>query len=366
MKKVLYIVNDDVHYGGATLSLLNLLHAVRDSISPVVLCRAPGEASRLFEERGIPVFILPFQRDYYRGPLWRYPLHAALILWQRRRCVHSARRLFADVSLVHSNSGTVDIGLYIAHALGVPHVWHLREYMDLDFGIRPFLGFGFFRKKLQKSAAVIAVSRGVFDHFALSEHPNARVLYNAVRPASDVSLVLPKENYFLFCAAQISLAKNPLEAIEGLSLSGLQESYRLVMVGRCSPKMQEEMSACANEKGVHWELLPFTENLKPLMSRAAAFLMTSPHEGLGRVTLEAMFEGCPVIGRNSGGTREIIQDGVSGFLYTTPEELGDALRRVVETPMKSMIESAQNLVVQGYSEEVYGGRILAVYKSLEI
>jgi glycosyltransferase involved in cell wall biosynthesis len=48
--------------------------------------------------------------------------------------------------------------------------------------------------------------------------------------------------------------------------------------------------------------------------------MCSRGEPFGRVTVEAMKQGVPVVGAASGGTTEIIQDGVTGLLY----RLGDA------------------------------------------
>jgi glycosyltransferase involved in cell wall biosynthesis len=52
-------------------------------------------------------------------------------------------------------------------------------------------------------------------------------------------------------------------------------------------------------------------------------IIASHMEGYGRVTVELMLSEVPVIGYASGGTKEIIDDGVTGFLYNTLEELVD-------------------------------------------
>jgi glycosyltransferase involved in cell wall biosynthesis len=44
-------------------------------------------------------------------------------------------------------------------------------------------------------------------------------------------------------------------------------------------------------------------------------------EGFGRVTVEAMKVGRPVVGANGGGTVELIRDGWNGLFY----RLGDAV-----------------------------------------
>jgi glycosyltransferase involved in cell wall biosynthesis len=58
----------------------------------------------------------------------------------------------------------------------------------------------------------------------------------------------------------------------------------------------------------------------PAYRGADVVLMCSKDEAFGRVTVEAMKLGLPVIGVDSGGTKELIEDGVTGFL--TPP--GDA------------------------------------------
>ena len=48
---------------------------------------------------------------------------------------------------------------------------------------------------------------------------------------------------------------------------------------------------------------------------ADVVLMCSRREAFGRVTVEGMKLGKPVIGTRSGGTPEIVQEGETGFLY---------------------------------------------------
>ena len=45
------------------------------------------------------------------------------------------------------------------------------------------------------------------------------------------------------------------------------------------------------------------------MSKALALFVPSSFEGFGFITVEAMFCGCLVIGRNTGGTKEQFDNG---------------------------------------------------------
>jgi L-malate glycosyltransferase len=52
-------------------------------------------------------------------------------------------------------------------------------------------------------------------------------------------------------------------------------------------------------------------------------------EHFGIATVEAMAAGCVPVVINKGGQPEIVQHGVNGFLWDTPEELADYTRRLV-------------------------------------
>ena len=48
----------------------------------------------------------------------------------------------------------------------------------------------------------------------------------------------------------------------------------------------------------------------------------------GRVTVEAMMNDCVVIGRNSGGTSELIEHEETGFLFDSNSELEALMEKV--------------------------------------
>jgi len=73
------------------------------------------------------------------------------------------------------------------------------------------------------------------------------------------------------------------------------------------------------------------------MRRAGVFVLPSLSEGLGRVVVEAMATGTPVIGSQVGGIAEIVEDGVTGFLVPPGDEaaLADRLRRILANPVEA-------------------------------
>lgn len=69
-------------------------------------------------------------------------------------------------------------------------------------------------------------------------------------------------------------------------------------------------------------------DLAEAFASADTFFLPSRTETLGLVLLEAMAAGCPVVTPRAGGTSDIVQDGITGYLYdpTDPQGAVAALR----------------------------------------
>lgn len=108
---------------------------------------------------------------------------------------------------------------------------------------------------------------------------------------------------------------------------------QLVTVGEGSdlPRMQ----SLARKSGVsgHVHFLPFIahDELPNVYDHCDVFAMPSRGEGFGLVFIEAMARGKPVIGGADGGTPEIIEDGINGYLvrYGDVEQLADRLQHLL-------------------------------------
>jgi glycosyltransferase involved in cell wall biosynthesis len=139
-------------------------------------------------------------------------------------------------------------------------------------------------------------------------------------------------------------------------------SAELVIVGKEQNKsyaadLREQIRRCGLSERVRLLGPQPQSELARLMSNASVLVLPSKFEGLGRVIIEAMATGTPVIGSRVGGIPELVQDGVRGFLVPPGDEnaLAEKLRWILSNPDKSsaMGKSGRAFVAQLFSTENY-------------
>ena len=92
------------------------------------------------------------------------------------------------------------------------------------------------------------------------------------------------------------------------------------------------------------EFIPFTESPQFFYQKTDITLVCSRCEALGRVTIESMKMGTPVIASNTGANIELIKDGVTGFLYEygNPRDLAEKIIKVSKlTNLSEIAESGR-------------------------
>jgi glycosyltransferase involved in cell wall biosynthesis len=80
------------------------------------------------------------------------------------------------------------------------------------------------------------------------------------------------------------------------------------------------------------EFLGFRDDVPSLMKAASVFLFPSESEGLGSAALQAMAAGLPVVATDSGGVRDIVKHGETGFIFARRDvaSMADAVVRLLK------------------------------------
>jgi glycosyltransferase involved in cell wall biosynthesis len=107
----------------------------------------------------------------------------------------------------------------------------------------------------------------------------------------------------------------------------------------------------------------FTSDIWPVWTAADIALVPSIEpEPFGRVAIEAMACGLPVVAANHGGLTEIVQDGVTGYLVTpgSAQALADAVERLSknESLRMDMGQAGARRQVDVFSQAAHDQKIL--------
>lgn len=80
----------------------------------------------------------------------------------------------------------------------------------------------------------------------------------------------------------------------------------------------------------------FRKDIPRMLQGADCFIFPSKREGLGIAALEAMSAGLPMITSDCRGTREYMEDGVTGYVCksNTPAEYADLIKKMMEQPQE--------------------------------
>jgi glycosyltransferase involved in cell wall biosynthesis len=142
---------------------------------------------------------------------------------------------------------------------------------------------------------------------------------------------------------RLSIQKNPLLALQSLALlKELDWSFDIIGEGPLGPGLRAEMERLGLTNRVTFHGWLAGERVAEIMAGSDILLMTSLHEGLPMVGVEALQHGLAVIGSAIGGLQDIVEEGKNGFLCALqPAAFADCLRRVIsDQPLLSALQEA--------------------------
>ena len=133
----------------------------------------------------------------------------------------------------------------------------------------------------------------------------------------------------------------------------------------------ESLKLLAIHLGLHPDGIIFTgsrDDVPALMSRADIFVHTSDHEGFPNVILEAMAASLPVIATPAGEAKNLVIDGVTGYVvpYDDVGLLTDRIIALADSPQLriQMGTSGLHEVQQKYNFKNFPNQLLTVYHDI--
>ncbi|MBN1963364.1 MAG: glycosyltransferase, partial [Anaerolineae bacterium] len=156
----------------------------------------------------------------------------------------------------------------------------------------------------------------------------------------------PQQRVIIWVGYPVAFKRVPM-LLEVFKLVAAQEpDARLLLVGDMR-KAAEDLGALAGESGIADRVLmpglvPHAD-LPAYYALASVYAHTSSYEGLPRVLSEAASAGLPLVGMDCVGVRDLIEDGVNGYLVPDLDRAGMAARLVdlLRSPERAQAMGAQ-------------------------
>jgi glycosyltransferase involved in cell wall biosynthesis len=282
--------------------------------------------------------------------------------------------------LIHTNSSKTNFGVILAWRMGVPHVWHFREFIGGQFStaIAFSLGDRLSRRFIEvSSSAVVVISEALKKHLALRDpRIPVHMVYNGVMSLDlmkkTVLTPLPdSKTLVLAWIGRFDESKHPIVALEAMRILKERKcSAKLIMAGAGTEEQVEalEKFISVHQLGGAVEMRGFVEDISEVYAQSHALIMTSTGDAFGRVTAEAMAYGRAVIGADSCATSELVEHETDGLLFrpNDPQDLAEKISRLLEDRIlvARLGANAAEKAKREFTIEKYGSRMEQIFYSV--
>lgn len=321
--RICYYLGTYEDWGGASRALLNFVVRVdRSKFEPLVVVTQAGTLIARLAERGIATTVCP-KRDWNGNPFRFAADIARSIAFLRRH----------KVGLIHLNGGSLGWKppeLIAAKLLGIPVLMH---YHIAAATVTPFVKY---------VRRIVAVSRYVAEYSPFGARP-VSVVHNIADVARfahghsiRAELGFADHDVVIVFLGQIKRIKG-IEMFLRLAATIDRADVKFVIAGEIRDSDADFVTrfkaAVAENSRVHY--VGFRTDAENLYASADILVMPSQwEEPCAMVLFESAAARKPLIASKTGGTPEIIHDGVNGLLFER-EDFDTLLRhtlRLIDDP----------------------------------
>lgn len=271
--------------------------------------------------------------------------------------------------LVHIDSFPISPLVALCYAAEIPVVTHIRKFHGRTLP-----------EAIKCSTALVAISSAIEADLRQNELRAGVVkrIFNGIdlehwlvgaftKHHSRIELAIPEDRFVIMLPARICKQKRQDFALEAFAtLRAFVPNSVLLLVGETYLEDQAYLDALLSQVaalGLEESVMitGFIEDMRRIYPVCDAVILCTQKEPFGRVILEAMAMGIPVIVPDASGPKEIVCDGTSGLLYdpSRKDALIKAICRVfAEVPLRES-------VIQGGLERVKDFGIAAHVSAVE-
>lgn len=371
--KVLFIPSDNSPTSGAFLSMVTLIKLLRDNfgVIPYVVLPREGEGKVLLDDYNIPYEVVKSYDWVVPQEIhgtWSCKVKSFIKSILNNKAAAQIARIAKreGTELIHINTTYAYIGAKTAHKAGIPHIWHLREFVEEDQG-RTLWNREQGNKLIAQADRVIAISTTVHEKYKdiIPEEKLVTIL-NGIdcdkfyRPEKEI---YQKEKFTLVYGGGYATRKGIYEfasALELLLEMGVN-NFEVWFIGDPNQKYVNHLKKAGIAPYVKY--LGYQKDVAQWYEKADMAFSCSKAEAFGRKTVEAMLCGALMIAANTGGTLDIIRDKENGLMYQQGDPIDLAFKILYAMNHKEACRKMakvgrdfayENLSAMKNATEVYG------------
>jgi glycosyltransferase involved in cell wall biosynthesis len=286
------------------------------------------------------------------------------------RLLAAYRRLLKSVRPVAYLGYTIKPNIYgsiAASSLGIPAIPNVSGLGTAFIrpGLLQWIVTRLYRYAFRRVPAVhfqnpddrqLFLSRRIIDHEHTRLVPGSGIDLNRFRPAP-----VRKDPPVFLLVGRLLRDKGILEYVQAARL--LRDELPGARFQLLGPMDEGNRTAIRKPELEAWvrdgliEYLGATDDVRPFIAAASAVVLPSYREGLPRSLVEAAAMARPLIATDVPGCREVVEDGVNGFLCSpaNPASLAGAMRKFAELPDESrnaMGEASRRKVQDRFSDQI--------------
>ncbi|MBD2292489.1 glycosyltransferase family 4 protein [Anabaena sphaerica FACHB-251] len=330
--------------GGAELCLLDIAKPYSNAC--LVGLFADGDFRKLLESNHIPVEVLATQALKVRKQ--SSLLTALASLGQLTPLIHKVVKRAKDYDLIYANTQkALVVGAVASFLARRPLVYHLHDILSTEHFsptnlrvaitlINRFASLVIANSQSSKTAFIQAggkpdIIEVVYNGFETKNYQISEVEIQELRQklglaekfiVGHFSRLSPWKGQHILINALAECPENVTVILVGDALFGEHEYVK---------ELHQKVTALGLEDRV--KFLGFRADIPQLMSACDLITHTSiAPEPFGRVIVEAMLCGKPVVAAKAGGAIELVEDGMNGFLVTpnNPQELAQVINTCIQ------------------------------------
>ena len=221
-----------------------------------------------------------------------------------------------------------------------------------------------------KAKHILWVSNSSFEGYAFHKlfAKKSSVLYNIIDAQAIMEKKAADENtydYDMIYVGRLTYQKDPQRLMRLCArLKEKKPDLKVAIVG--TGELLEEVQTLCGQLGIrdNVQFLGFQSNPIKMVHDSKAMILTSRWEGTPMCALEAMCLGTPIVSTPSDGMKDIVEDGVSGYLTDDDEVMAEKLLKIMNDPAHRTYlgENAKNKFAQINDAPKYKQAIADCYK----